>query len=364
MWITFCILALIVLGIVLFMRSPSFGKLPRGERLARIEASPNYRDGQFHNQTPTPQLTSDKSKFRQFAGFLFRKSDSLRPADALPAVKTDLRGLNPAEDLFVWFGHGSYYLQLDGKRILVDPVFYMASPVSFFNKSFPGTDLWKPADMPDPDYIVITHDHWDHLDYKTVRELQPRTGKVICPLGVGEHLEFWGYRKDQLIEMDWNERVILDGGISVNCLPARHFSGRGVRPNRSLWASFLFETAQRRVFLGGDGGYGKHFTEIAERFAPIDVAILENGQYNEDWRYIHMLPEDLVKAVKDLNPGQFMTVHNSKYALAKHPWKEPLARIAEAAERDSLPLLTPMIGQVVVLNDTTQAFSRWWEPVH
>lgn len=351
MWIgiLLAVLAVICIIVFFFINQPSFGRLPQGERLARVKRSPNYRDGQFHNLHHTLMMTSDKGRFETMLEFLFRRTKGLRPEDAVPVVKTDLHGLERDKDLLVWFGHSSYFLQSGGKRFLVDPVFCMASPVSFVNKPFEGTDVYKPEDMPDIDYLVITHDHWDHLDYETVKSLKSRVGKVVCALGVGEHLEYWGYDKDRLVELDWFEDAPLDSGFSVHCLPTRHFSGRGLKANQSLWASFLIETPSQKIYVAGDGGYDDHFREIGRRFPGIDLAILENGQYNEDWKYIHLMPSNMAKAAKDLRAKRIMTVHHSKYALAKHPWDEPLRNERKMLRQDLLNMVIPVIGEVVPL---------------
>ena len=176
------IACLLAAAVALFINQPSFGRLPRGERLARIERSPNYRDGQFRNRERTPQITSGRGRMRTMLGFLFRSTEGLRPAEPVPAVRTDLRGLDPAQDRLVWFGHSSYLILSGGRRILVDPVFRSAAPLGFLNRAFPGSDLYRPEDMPAVDLLVISHDHWDHLDYRTVCELKDRIGKVVCPL--------------------------------------------------------------------------------------------------------------------------------------------------------------------------------------
>ena len=198
--------ALLVAAIALFMNRPEFGRAPRGERLERIWRSPNYRDGAFRNRHATPQLTSGKGWWATMYDFLFERKERNRPDHALPAVKTDLKALDPKENLLVWFGHSSYLIQADGLRILVDPVFETASPLPFFNRPFEGTDLYKPEDMPGIDLLVITHDHWDHLDYGTVTKLRDRTGRVVCPLGVGEYFEYWGFDPQRITELDWGEQ--------------------------------------------------------------------------------------------------------------------------------------------------------------
>ncbi len=352
--------ALLALGVFLFMLHPMFGKLPEGERLERIKKSPNYKEDRFQNQSPTQMLAGDKSRMRVMWDFMFIRVKDLNPSLKVAAVKTDLKSLSPEEDVLVWMGHSSLYMQLDGKRILTDPVLVSASPVSFVNKAFSGTDIYHPEDMPDIDYLIITHDHWDHLDYKTMLNLKGRTGRVICPLGVGAHLEHWGFDPAVITELDWNEHLTLDKGIRLTALPARHFSGRGFSSNHSLWAGYMLQSSLGNIYLSGDTGYDTHFKKIKEQFGTIDLAIMENGQYNDDWRYIHMIPEDLVKTIEELQPRRLMTVHNSKYALARHAWYEPMQKIAKAAEEHSFALITPKIGEPVRLKDSTQTFSRWW----
>lgn len=337
---------------VVIVNLPKFGRMPRGERLERIHRSPNYRDGQFRNLEAGPMMTGDKSRFRGILEFLFRDRKGLRPEAAIPAIKTDLRALDPDSDLVVWFGHSSYLLQMDGQRVLVDPVFRAGAPFSFLNRPFKGTDIYRPDDMPDVDYLVVTHDHWDHLDYRTVTELKGRIGKVICPLGVGEHFEYWGFDPAKIVELDWNEQAAPGDGFTVHCLPSRHFSGRGLKPNRSLWASFLLQTPSRQVFIGGDGGYGRHFAEIGRRFPEIDLAVLENGQYNEAWKYIHTMPGQLAQAAHDIGAKQVMTVHHSKFALARHHWDEPLKNEEALAADSTLHVLRPVIGEVIPLPGT------------
>lgn len=360
-YILISIIILLAAIFLIYTGLPKFGRTPGGERLEHIKQSPNYNNGKFHNIHITPQLTSGKNRFTVMVDFLFGKNKGLRPDAPLPAIKTDLKTLRPDRDCFIWFGHSSSLIQTDGKRILIDPVFETASPVAFVNKPFKGTDIYKPHDMPVIDFLIITHDHWDHLDYETVIKLKDRIRRVVCPLGVGEHFEYWGFDEDKITELDWGGKTTPFNGFTIYCLPARHFSGRGFSPNPTLWASFMLQTPTRKIYIGGDGGYDTHFAEIGKQFPDIDIAIMENGQYDNDWRYIHLMPEDLVKAIKDLNPGKVFTVHNSKYALAKHPWTEPLDNIASAAEKDSINLCMPLIGEPVDLDAEIKEINKWWK---
>ena len=343
------IVAVAVIAGFVFVNQPSFGRAPQGERLERIKKSPHYKDGEFRNLHSTVMMTSQKGRLGAFWGFLFKKETDLRPETEIPVIKTDLSKISKDENVLVWFGHSSYLIQTGGKRILVDPVFCMASPVSFVNKPFKGTELYTPDDMPDIDYLVISHDHWDHLDYNTVKKLKDRIGAVICPLGVGEHFEYWGFDKERLIELDWNEDANLAPGFMIHCLPARHFSGRRLTANQSLWASFLLEAPSQKIYIGGDGGYDTHYAEIGNRFPGIDLAILENGQYNEEWSLIHLMPQYMAQTARDLKAKRVLTVHHSKYALAKHRWDEPLKNAEEMKNKDSLNVLIPEIGEVVAL---------------
>ena len=348
-----------IVGIRVYLQHPKFGKLPEGERKERIEKSPNYKNGSFTNLNHTPQMTGEGG----FIGIIkdMFNAKNRRPVDVIPSVKTDLLNLELDKDILVWFGHSSYFMQIDGKRFLVDPVFGgNASPFSFMIKSFKGTDIYTPDDIPEIDYLIITHDHWDHLDHKTISELKPKIGKVITGLGTGAHLERWGYDPKKILENDWYEHVDLGNGFSINVTPARHFTGRGPKSNQTLWVSFVFQTPTLKIFIGGDGGYDEHFAEIGEKFGGFDLAILENGQYNKSWKYIHLMPEEVLQAAKDLKAKRLFPVHSSKFALANHSWDAPLKTISEFNKTVKQPMITPIIGEQVYLNDSTQVFSEWW----
>lgn len=334
---------------VLFLSQEKFGRLPQGKRLERIQQSPHYDGKKFVNEIETVNMTSDKSSLAIWKDFMFGDNSQTIPDTVLPVIKTDLKALPKDKDWIVWFGHSSYLMNLSGKKILVDPVFYQGSPVNFINKMFKGTDVYKPADMPDIDFLVISHDHWDHLDYQTVKEIEPRVKHVVTGLGVGEHFEYWGYPIEKIIELDWWESADLGDGFKTTATPARHFSGRDLHQNKTLWASFIFNTPKRTVWIGGDTGYGPHFAKIGERFPGIDLAILENGQYNKDWAQIHTLPEFLVKEIQELNATRYMTVHHSRFCLSRHSYTEPLENARRAAKESGKPVLMPQMGETTYL---------------
>ena len=339
-----------------------FGKAPAGKRLERILRSPNYRDGQFQNLSHTPALAEGVSYWNVLYEFLIKKQPGRFPTSPIPSMKADLLQLLPEADVLVWFGHSSYFMQIDGKRILVDPVFSgNASPISGTTKAFPGSDRYTVDDLPPVDYLFISHDHYDHFDYKTLVQLRDKVKLVICGLGVGSHLEFWGYDPDVIIEEDWNTDIDLGDGFTVHTTPARHFSGRTFKRNNTLWMSYVLRTPTLKIFIGGDSGYDTHFKAIGKQHGPFDLAILENGQYDPKWRYIHTLPDEFLLVAQDLQARRVLPVHSGKFALANHRWDEPLSKVTALATQAGVPLTTPMIGELVYLNDEEQHFSKWWE---
>lgn len=345
MTILFYVFVLIVLGVTAFVNQPSFGKLPNGKRLEFIKKSPNYKNGEFQNELPTTVMTGKTSSFKAMWKFLTDKPQNTEPAQPVPSVKTDLSKLTRDKDFIVWFGHSSYLLQVDGKRILVDPVLIQGSPISFVNKPYIGTDIYKPQDICDFDFLLISHDHWDHLDYFTIKELRKKIQQIVVPLGIGEDFEYWKFPSDKITELDWYQASKIDG-ITFYCLPARHFSGRSFFRNKTLWASFVVEFANgKKVYIGGDSGYGPHFKLIGEKFPDIDLAILENGQYNQDWNQIHTMPEELTKEMLELNAKKYITVHHSKFTLSKHSWDDPLNAELNAAKQANKELLVLTIGK-------------------
>jgi len=365
MYYVLFILIAIAAATVLVLNQKKFGKAPSGLRLERIKKSPNYSNSTFQNQSVTPVMTEGVGFVALSKEFFFAKKQRVTPEDSIPSKKADLKNLDINENVLIWFGHSSYFIQIDGKRILVDPVLSgHASPFSFSIKAFTGSDVYLPEEIPVIDYLFITHDHWDHLDYETIMSIKPNIKKIVTGLGTGEHFEYWGFNKDSIIEMDWYDTVALEDSFRVYSVPARHFSGRGFKRNQSLWSAFLLETKAKKIFVGGDGGYDKHFAEVGEKFGEIDLAIIENGQYNKNWKYIHLLPEEQVKVIKDLKAKKVLSVHSSKFALGNHAWDEPLKKISENSKKYNLPLITPMIGEKVDLDSETQKFTEWWSVIN
>ncbi|MFS0491001.1 MBL fold metallo-hydrolase [Leadbetterella byssophila] len=346
---------LLLLSLIIYF-APFWGKSPQGERRERIKRSPNFIKGEFSYPIETPQLTNGATYGSLLKEMLLGKSPE-EPLKDIPAIKQDLYQL--PEGSIVWFGHSSYLIKIQGKVFVIDPVLSdRVSPVPGLMKAYTGTTVYSPTDLPEIDYLIITHDHYDHLDYTSIKELKPKVKKVITGLGVGAHLEYWGYKPEIITELDWWEGISLSENIQIAATPARHFSGRGFKRNQTLWCSFVLDTPENKIFIGGDSGYGPHFKEIGEKFGPFDLAILENGQYNVAWQNIHTLPSEFPLVVQDLRAMKVLPVHSGKFTLARHAWYEPLEEVYKLIP--SKKLLTPLIGQTVPLADSSVSYRAWW----
>ena len=354
------IVLFLVLAVFLFLQHPKFGKAPSGVRLARIQQSPQYKNGKFENFSHTPTLTEGYSYTGIIYDQFFKTHPNREPKGTIPTEKTNLLDLDPGENILVWFGHSSYFMQVEGRTFLVDPVLSgNASPLPGSVKAFAGTDRYEVADLPEIDFLMISHDHYDHLDYSTIVGLRGKVKTVICGLGVGSHFEYWGYSPQAIIEKDWDETAEFED-LKIHTAKARHFSGRALTRNNTLWLSYVVETAKRKIYVGGDSGYDRHLAEIGVAHGPFDLVILDNGQYNVAWEDIHFMPEQVVQAAIDLRAKRLMPVHSSKFTLAMHPWNEPLNEVHKFGTQRNLPLVTPMIGEKVRLDDETQTFKTWW----
>lgn len=336
------------------------GKLPNGKSGEKVRQSPNYKQGAFQNLSPT-SLKPEGVSYWQMIGKFFKKHPGTTPTVTLPFVKTDLSQLNSEQPTIVWFGHSSYLIRIEHKTFLIDPVFSgNAAPVPGMVKAFPGSNEYRAEDMPAIDYLIITHDHYDHLDYDTIKKLKGKIEKVYCSLGVGAHLEHWGIAEEKITEMDWWQTEQLEQGIQLTAAPSRHFSGRTLKRGQSLWSSFVLKTSSHNLYLGGDSGYDDHFKEIGEKYGPFDIAILEAGQYNTLWPLIHMMPEETVQAAVDLKAKSLLPVHWAKFKLGMHPWNEPVQRVLKKAEELNMPVFTPQIGEPVMLFNNSFQNTPWW----
>ena len=355
----FIILGALALITFLFLQQASFGKTPSGERKALIFKSTNYRAGIFENVEETKLMADDTSYVSMMKEY-FSTGINRNPTHPLPFIKTDLKSL-PDKPLIIWFGHSSYLICIDGKNILVDPVLSRrASPVQYAGmKAYKGADVFTADDFPPLDAIIITHDHYDHLDYLSITKLKGKTKHFYAPLGVGAHLEHWGVHSACVHELDWWQSISILSEMKLTATPARHFSGRLFSRNKTLWCSYVLQSKNYKLFIGGDSGYDQSFKKIGDQYGPFDLVILEAGQYDVKWPQIHMQPEEAVQASIDLKGKILLPVHWGKFTLALHPWNEPVERIWKESQKRNVTITTPMIGEAIALNGHYPS-TPWW----
>ena len=345
---------------------PQFGAPMAGARLERARANPQYREGRFVNLEPEAPSTTSVVDYtvRQFSG------DEVRvPPKALPVLAVDkaaLASAPPAAGLRAfWIGHASTYVELDGQRLLIDPVFAeRVSPLPVGPRRFHPAPIAL-ADLPKIDAVLISHDHYDHLEMDTVRHLASRGSRFFVPLGIGAHLERWGVPASQVEELEWWQERTLGNGVRIVCTPTRHYSGRGLDDRSStLWSSWSVVGPRHRFFYSGDTGYGKLFQDIGARLGPFDLAFIKIGAYGPGaaWTDIHMTPESAVQVSRDVRARRMFPVHWSTFNLAYHDWDEPIRRTLAEASRAGVDVVTPRLGEWV---DADREFgsTRWWEAV-
>ncbi len=363
MWTLIIIAALGLIIYLSIVLNPSFGGKVSGERLEKVQKSPNYCDGKFQNPVETIVQVEGMPFFKVLKEFLFVKGEKV-PKNPLPSLKYE--EARPTEEARItWLGHSTVLIEMAGKRIITDPVFgKRISPFSFLGtKPFEYTNSYTLASLPPIDLVLISHDHYDHLDYEVIKQLADISVPFVMPLGVGAHLEKWGIAASRITELDWWGSWQFDDNITFTATPARHFSGRGLNNRFStLWAGWVIENraSGRKLYFGADSGYSPVFSELGKRFGGFDLVMLECGQYSPYWPNIHMAPEQTWQAAKDLNAKTLLPIHWAKYKLSLHSWKEPVERLLAAAGSDTPMLAFPKIGQSFIVGETCpQAF--WWK---
>jgi L-ascorbate metabolism protein UlaG (beta-lactamase superfamily) len=350
-------------GTALLSFWPPFGGSVEGERSARVRASPQFRSGRFENAIP--QTPRGYAQLWDYLQRQVRGSEVRTPPTPIPVVQPVLEnraGRAPPGLRAIWFGHASVYLELDGLRLMADPILSeYASPFAGIGpKRFHPPPLALEA-LPKIDAVVISHDHYDHLDVRTIKHLASAGTHFFVPLGIGAHLERWHVPSTQFTELDWWQSAEM-GGVTITGTPVRHYSGRGLRDgNATLWSSWVIAGPTHRVFFSGDSGFGEHFKAIGDRHGPFDLSILKIGAYGpgQTWHDIHMEPEEAVKAHLALRARRMVPVHWGTFNLAFHAWDEPIERVVAAGRDQGIDLVTPRVGEVVAAG-TPFASVRWW----
>lgn len=330
------ILLLVIVGITFINFSPQFGAKTTGDHYEKIKSSKNFKNSKFIN--------IEKSDFIE------NNSLSSYKKKQAPDVKV------------IWFGHSALLLEVNGKKIFLDPMLgKRCSPLSFIGpKRFNGNLPMKIEDIPELDAVLISHDHYDHLDYSSITKLKNKVKMFYVPLGVAAHLKAWGVEETKIVELDWWEQAKFEE-LTFVCTPSHHFSGRGLlNRDNTLWCSWVIKGENENIFFSGDSGYSKNFKKIGDKFGPFDLTLLECGQYNKGWHDIHMFPEETVRAHIDLRGELLLPIHWAAFKLSFHPWQEPVERLIKSASALNVEVTTPRIGEPVILGKPVPC-SKWWK---
>lgn len=356
------VILVIIISVYAFFRL----YIPFGGRTARSakQSSPNFVDGKFTNKVPVSMGVKPRHIIPLLRKQLF-PSPERKPARPLVPERFDPQARsNSSEPRITWFGHSAFLLQMHGKNILLDPMLgKFASPFQFIGPQRYSDSLpCSIDDLPHIDVVVISHDHYDHLDYPSIRQLARKTTMFFVPLGLAAHLRRWGVRDDQITELDWWDERDYEG-LTLACTPSRHFSGRTLTDRyATLWCSWVIRDANTSIYFSGDSGYGPHFKQIGTQYGPFDLTLLECGQYNDAWRDVHMMPEQTAQAHTDLRGKRMIAMHWGAFTLALHDWTDPIKRVLAAGKKQHSLIMTPKIGQTVAfMSKNPPEKINWWE---
>jgi L-ascorbate metabolism protein UlaG (beta-lactamase superfamily) len=374
--IALIIILILIAGIIFINFSPQFGAKTTGINYERIKGSKNFKNGKFRNNQKTVMMTKIDltsiplyfSKGNTIPSFTIpiEKSNSIK-SDGLDTTfeKDNLDSYKQKYNVKVtWFGHSALLLEVNNRKVFLDPMLgKIPAPHPWLgSKRFNGDLPMKIEDIPQIDAVLISHDHYDHLDYWSITKIKDKVKMFYVPLGVAAHLKSWGVDEAKIIELDWWEEASFEE-LTFVATPSRHFSGRGLfNRDATLWCSWVIKAENTKLFFSGDGGYSNNFKAIGEKFGPFDLTFLECGQYDEGWSQIHMMPEETVKAHIDLRGELLMPIHWGAFKLSIHPWQEPIERLLLKADSLRVKVTTPMIGEAIILDKSVPS-SKWWKKI-
>lgn len=345
------------------MTIKQFGGKATKIELEKLAKSKHWDGKKFENLQET-KMDFSLSGMPKFFKKQFLEKAGREPKSPIQIKKFDKEAfLSHSEKAkFVWYGHSVVLMRINGKTLLIDPMFGPnAAPIAPFKvKRFSENTLNIIDDLPEIDLVLFTHDHYDHIDLESLKRLKSKVKQYFVALGVKRHLTEWGIDSEKIEEFDWWQSQTFED-IKITFTPTRHFSGRGLTDRaKSLWGGWAFKTDKENIWFSGDGGYGKHFAEIGEKLGPFDFGFMECGQYNENWHAIHMYPEESVQAALDAKVKKIMAVHWAGFALAQHTWKEPIERFTETSASKKIINISPKIGEIIDFSSNYLS-NKWWE---
>lgn len=353
--------SIVIIGILFLNFSPQFGKGSTKDQRREYSKFGNFQNGKFINQHPSPMDVSYWEIFKE----LTKKAPNRNPKKNVLVEKIDstvIENHKKEVTYLTWFGHSAFLLEIDGKKILIDPMLgNVPAPHPLLGAKRYSKDLPIEIEkLPFIDAIILSHDHYDHLDYESIQKLKGKVGQYFTPLGVGNHLIEWGVSKEKISELNWWDSIEFDS-VKLICTPSRHFSGRGIFDRATtLWCSWVITGKKENIYFSGDSGYDTHFKEIGEKYGPFDISLMECGQYNEDWKLLHMMPEESVQASIDLKSKLILPIHWGGFTLAFHDWTDPVERILNKAYELNMLVTTPKIGEQVIVGDINFPTEKWW----
>lgn len=356
------IIALILVIATLFINlSPQFGREATKEQKQNYLKSGHYNNGKFTNLS----LTTMDMHYWALLKEMLSGSDNRSPKANIQVDKVDSTTIaNRSAEItqLTWFGHSAFLLEIEGKKILLDPMLgdtpapHPLLGTKRYSKELP-IEIER---LPYIDAVILSHDHYDHLDYGSIQKLKEKVGQFYVPLGVGNHLLEWGVTEEKIHELNWWDSMKIEG-IKLVCCPARHFSGRGLfNRETTLWASWVISGSKDNIYFSGDSGYDSHFKEIGEKYGPFDISLMECGQYHVDWKEYHMMPEETAQAAVDLQSKLLMPIHWGAFTLALHDWTDPIERVTKKAQELNMPVTTPKIGEPIIIGESGFPAEKWW----
>lgn len=361
------LLVVTIVATMFLNMSPQFGGQATEEQQLKYAETGHYADGVFLNYEEI-EMKTDCHSITKMIEEMFEPDPNVSPKQNIEVVSFSMDEVDLLPDSLTritWLGHSSFLIEMDGMVILLDPIFsQFASPHQWFGRRrYNRTMPFELDDLPSVDAVIISHDHYDHLDYASIEKLKTKVKAFYVPLGVGNHLRSWDIEEDRIHELDWWDEDQMQS-IRLAFVPSRHMSGRGLTDqSATLWGSWVLSGSQKNLYFSGDGGYGKHFKAIGDKYGPFDIGLMECGQYNKLWADVHMMPEQTVQAGIDVKARLIMPIHWGAFTLASHSWTDPIERVTRQAKELGMAITTPQIGESVTVGGKKFPSSKWWELV-